>query len=154
MAPLHEPGDVIALVSTLLVLLLNVEDALLQSIRVPVLVAEDPEVLGTIQECHDTLQDLSVAVVAILYYFRVFNSYFLFSEDLGFWVKPRSTAWFTCFVIDQYDDARWVQHFRMCKSSVFRLSEMQGPYIQKQNTRYRLAILVVVRLCCTLFKLA
>jgi hypothetical protein len=78
-------------VSTLLVLLLNVEDALLQSIRVPVLVAEDPEVLGTIQECHDTLQDLSVAVVAILYYFRVFK--FVLSIFRGFGILGEASLY-------------------------------------------------------------
>jgi hypothetical protein len=55
MAPLHEPGEVLALVSTLLVLLLNIQDALQQALRFSVLDAEDPEALGTLNNCHDTL---------------------------------------------------------------------------------------------------
>jgi hypothetical protein len=42
----------------------------------------------------------------------------------------------------------------MTKASVFELSHQLRPFIQKQNTKYRLAIPVVVRVACTLLKLA
>jgi hypothetical protein len=67
-------------------------------------------------------------------------------------MKPRSTAWFTRFVIEQYEDERWVQHFRMTKSTVFRLSQLLAPHISRQSTWYRLAIPVVVQVACTLSK--
>ena len=57
-------------------------------------------------------------------------------------------------MIEEYDDERWSCMFRMTKSSVFELSNLLRPLIQKQNTRYRLAIPVVVRVACTLLKLA
>jgi hypothetical protein len=41
----------------------------------------------------------------------------------------------------------------MTKASVFELSHQLRPFIQKQNTKYRLAILVVVHVACTLLKL-
>jgi hypothetical protein len=47
-----------------------------------------------------------------------------------------------------------MQHFRMTKDTVFRLSSILSPYIRKHDTKYRLAILVVVCVACTLFKLA
>ena len=42
----------------------------------------------------------------------------------------------------------------MTKASVFELSHQLRPLIEKQNTNYRLAIPVVVRVACTLLKLA
>jgi hypothetical protein len=154
MAALQEPVEVVAFVSALLVLLLNVQEALQQAIGIHVLQSDEPEALGTVDSCHETLVDMNLAAAVSLHCFRLLNSQFLLSEDLGFWVKPRSMAWFTRFVIEQYEDERWVQHFRMTKSAVFRLSEMLAPHISRQNTRYRLAIPVVVRVACTLFKLA
>jgi hypothetical protein len=86
--------------------------------------------------------------------FRILNSQFLEFGDFGFWVKPRSTAWFSRLVIDQFDDERWVQHFRMTKAAVMGLLEMLAPHIRRQNTKDRLAIPVIIRVYCTLFKLA
>jgi 50S ribosomal subunit-associated GTPase HflX len=47
-------------VSALLALLLHIQDALHQVVGLAVLDAEDPEALGTVDTCHDTLQDLNV----------------------------------------------------------------------------------------------
>lgn len=44
-------------------------------------------------------------------------------------------------------------HVQTTKNSVFTLSELLKPSVEKRNTRYRLAIPVVVRVACTLFKL-
>jgi hypothetical protein len=154
MAPLHEPVQLVAFVSALLVLLLHVQDALQQALGFAGLDAEEADALGKIETCEETMVDLNLAVAASLHCYRIMNTQFVLPDDLDFWVKPRSTAWFTRFVIEQYDDGRWVQHFRMTKSAVFRLSEMLAPHIRRQNTRYRVAIPVVVRVACTLFKLA
>jgi hypothetical protein len=37
---------------------------------------------------------------------------------------------------------------------MFRLADMLAPHIRRHNIRYRLAIPIVVRVYCTLFKLA
>ena len=68
-------------------------------------------------------------------------------------MKLRSTTWFSWFVIEEYDNDRWSSMFRMTKASVFELSNQLRPLIQKQDTRFRLAI-PVVRVACTLLKLA
>lgn len=54
----------------------------------------------------------------------------------------------------KYDDARWVQMFRFTKRSMFSLAQLLSPSIQKQNTKYCMAVPVIVRLACTLFKLS
>jgi hypothetical protein len=41
----------------------------------------------------------------------------------------------------------------MMKRAVFSLAEMHHPQIQKRDTRYRLAIPVLVKVCYTHFKL-
>jgi hypothetical protein len=43
--------------------------------------------------------------------------------------------------------------FRMTKPAVFALSDLLKPHVEKQDTKYRLAIPVLVRVAVTLFKL-
>jgi hypothetical protein len=43
--------------------------------------------------------------------------------------------------------------FRMTKPIVFALNELLKPQVQKQDTKHHLAILVLVRVAVTLFKL-
>ncbi len=43
-------------------------------------------------------------------------SYFsnlLLSQDIGDWVKAKSTTWFSQFLMMQYDDRRWIEHFQV-----------------------------------------
>ena len=97
----------------------------------------------------DPLRIMSTAVEN----FHLCTSFNLFSDDLGYWVKPRSTTWFSRFLLSEYDDRRWIQMFRMTKHAVFALADLLAPHVQKKDTKYRLAILVVVRVACCLFKL-
>ena len=55
--------------------------------------------------------------------------------------------------MEEYDDTRWLQMFRMNKSTVFALADLLTPHVYKKDTRYRVAIPVVIRVACTLFKL-
>jgi hypothetical protein len=57
-------------------------------------------------------------------------------EDLGYWVRPRSTTWFSRFVVEEFQDDRWVQCFRMTKRVVFSLVEMLRLQIQRRDTWY------------------
>jgi hypothetical protein len=43
--------------------------------------------------------------------------------------------------------------FRMTKPAVLALSDLLGPHVKKQDTKYRLAIPILVRVALTLFKL-
>lgn len=54
----------------------------------------------------------------------------------------------------EYDDARWIAFFRMTKASVFRLFDLLHPHNQRQNIRYRYAMPPLIRVACTLLKLA
>ena len=97
----------------------------------------------------DPLADMRIA----LQNFRLCTSINLFTDDLGFWVKPRSTTWFSMFLLTEYDNTRWVQMFWMTKPAVFALTDVLQPIVQRKDTKYRLAIPVVIRVACCLFKL-
>jgi hypothetical protein len=94
------------------------------------------------------------SALAALHHVRMLSIFSVVEEDLGFWVRPRSTTWFSHFVVEEFEDDRWIQCFRMTKRAVFFLAEMLHPQIKRRDTRYRLAIPMLVRVCCTLFKLA
>jgi len=85
--------------------------------------------------------------------FRLSCSPFPVNDEVAYWVKSRSTAWFSRFLLEQYDDSRWVAMFRMPKQSVFSLADFLKTDVEKKNTKYRLAVPVLIRVACTLFKL-
>ena len=97
--------------------------------------------------------DMETVTRAALYNFRLCNVFSLLDDDLGYWVKPRSTAWFSRFLLNQYNDERWITMFHMSKPAVHSLAALWRPTVQKKDTKYRLAIPVLVRVACTLFKL-
>jgi hypothetical protein len=51
-------------------------------------------------------------------WFRVF-----FNSNLGHWVKPRFTTWFSQLFMIEYDDERWVENFQMSKSTLLQIDE-------------------------------
>ncbi|KAG0571655.1 hypothetical protein KC19_VG031300 [Ceratodon purpureus] len=96
--------------------------------------------------------DASTMFSASLSNFRLCTMLTVFNEDVCFWVRPRSTTWFSRFLLEQYDDERWVQMFRMSKRAVLALADLLWPHVHRQNTKYRLAFPVLIRVACTLFK--
>jgi hypothetical protein len=91
---------------------------------------------------------------AALFDYRLSCSLLHLSDELRWWVKPRSMAWFSYFLVRQYDRQRSIQHFRMSKESVFDLCSALKPYIERRDTRYRCAIPVEIRVIAALYKLA
>ena len=150
---LVDPSEVMAVASTVLLLLLSANRAL----DVPCLRESDDDndnsVLSMTGPCAEPSFDVDILTRAALHSFRLCNVCSLLGDDLGYWVKPRSTAWFSRFLLDQYDDERWVTMFRMTKPAVHSLATLLTPRVQKKNTKYRLSIPVLVRVACTLFKL-
>jgi hypothetical protein len=65
-------------------------------------------------------------------------------------VKPHSTTWSSQFLLNQYGEDRWIQIFRMTKPTVFAHSDLLKPHVQKHDTKYRLAILMLVRVAAAL----
>jgi hypothetical protein len=150
---LTNPADVMSFESTLLLLFLTTNQALdLPTCRETEEDAE--EHFSVIQsESFHACYDVNVVTRAALHNFRLYNISTLFDDDLDFWMKPRSTTWFSRFLMEQYDEQRWIQMFRMAKPAVFVLVDVLQPHVRRQGMKYRLTVPVIVRVACTLFKL-
>ena len=151
MAILSESVEVLAFVSSLILLLLNVHDEMQKDVALHDEVHHDEANYIVIRSIHRSMHMKYIS--SILHNFRVSNAGTLLDEDLGFWVKPRSKVWFSIFVMTVYDDERWVANFRLTKDALFRLSDVLMPYIIKQNTKFREAIPVKIRVATAIFKL-
>jgi hypothetical protein len=55
--------------------------------------------------------------------------------------------------MNQYNDPRWVKHFKVTKELVFQLTMKMKHLIEKQNTHYKCAILIGIQIACSFYKL-
>jgi hypothetical protein len=154
MAAIFEPTEVLALSSAVLLLLLNSYKALHVKDSANKIDDADGSEEDFTGENRYLLGEADCSAVVALHHVMMLSVFTIAGEDLGFWTRPRSTTWFSRFVVSEFEDDRWVQCFRMTKMAVFSLAEMLRSKIQRRDTWYRLAIPVLVRVCCTLFKLA
>jgi hypothetical protein len=53
-----------------------------------------------------------------------------------------------------YNDSRWIENFRMDKATVAEITFRLRESIAKNDTNYRMAVLVEVHICACLYKLA
>lgn len=138
------PSELMAMASTMLLLLLSAH----RSLDCPPFhdnEGDDDNSLVQMTEFpENSTVDIESVTRATLHTFRLSNVFSLLDDDLGYWVKPRSTAWFSRFLLDQYDDERWVTMFRMTKPAMHTLAAILTPTVAKKNTKYRLAIPVLV----------
>jgi hypothetical protein len=91
---------------------------------------------------------------AALYDYRLNCGLLCFEDDLWFWVKLCSTVWFGEFLMNVFDDGRWIQNFHMDKGTIAGICDRLRPHVRKQDTTYRKAVPVEVRICVCLYKLA
>jgi hypothetical protein len=86
---------------------------------------------------HDTLVDMNTVIAYVLHDFRLVHARTILDEELGFWILPRSTTWFSHFLLHEYDDRRWVQNFRFTKDIVFQMSNVLALVCARKDTKYR-----------------
>lgn len=77
---------------------------------------------------------MDIVTHAAVHQWRLWNSLTVLDNDLGYWVKPRSTTWFSRFLLQEDDDNRWIQMFRMSKRNVLSLASVLNEAIQKKDT--------------------
>jgi hypothetical protein len=82
----------------------------------------------------------------------IFNS--LFDKDLGTKAKTRSTTWYSQFFMNQYNNLRWVEHFKVTKEFAFQLTMKLKYLIEKQNIYYKCAIPIGIQIECSFNKFA
>jgi hypothetical protein len=73
--------------------------------------------------------------------------------DLGDWVKTSSMTWYSHFLMIQYDNSRWIEHFRVNRNFVSHLTIKLKHFMQK-DTKYRFVIPIGIRVACSSYKLA
>jgi hypothetical protein len=80
----------------------------------------------------DVVQKTTQVIISIaaLFDYRLSFSCLHVSDALWWWVKPRSTTWFSHFLMTVYDGPRWIDHFRMSKEIVFETCNKLRPYIE------------------------
>jgi hypothetical protein len=59
--------------------------------------------------------------IIMFYYFQLYNCLLVLSQNLGHWVKPKSTTWFSRFLLIEFNENKWIKHFRMTKKTLFRI---------------------------------
>jgi hypothetical protein len=52
------------------------------------------------------LLDMNTIIASVLHDFRLAHARTVLDNELGFWVLPRSTAWFSQFLLHEYSDDR------------------------------------------------
>jgi hypothetical protein len=77
----------------------------------------------------------------------------MLSIELGYWVKPGNTTWFSIFLLIEFEEGRSLKNFHMNKV-MFSIVDHLKPVFQIQNIKYRQSIIVEILVCCTMFKLA
>jgi hypothetical protein len=82
----------------------------------------------------------------------VYNAKYLTAE-LGHGVKPRSTTWFSIFLLIEYDNDWWLQKFHMTRGTLFDIAIQLRLLIQKHDTKYKFDILMEVRVAYAIYKL-
>jgi len=149
-----DPCNVITFTSLILALIVDANEPVpLTTAQLNPENAEDTNVLS-LQIPEAPVMDTLAMVSTALHSYRVCTGPYPYSDEISYWVKPRSTTWFSHFLLEEYDNTRWILMFRMPKNYVFALAELLKPAVQKKNTKYRLAIPVLIRVACTLFKLS
>jgi hypothetical protein len=83
------------------VLLKNVADSLVETEEVLATSAGDSRPQSRVTRVHDALVHMNTIVAAMLHDFRLGHARSILNEELGFWVLPRSTAWFSHFLLSQ-----------------------------------------------------
>jgi len=54
---------------------------------------------------------------------QMVSNFSFLGMELGHWVKPCSTTWFSIFVVTEFDDVRWKHNFHMSKyTSMFDIA--------------------------------
>jgi len=64
---------------------------------------------------HKCIHNRGNCQVSVFYNYTSWEQYNIFyqkiSQELGHWVKPQSTMWFSKFLLTKYKDDRWVENF-------------------------------------------
>jgi hypothetical protein len=101
MAGFVEPTEVLAVLSMVLLLLLNSQQALEVANSPDSDDGDSSEEDFTGEEGY-VLEGGDFSVFAIVHHVRMLSMFIVVGEDLGYWVRPRLTTWFSRFVVEEF----------------------------------------------------
>lgn len=133
MERLTSPASVVAFMAWFLSLLLQANDSVSLSATDEEEVDFEDPMSVLVQTVHAPLVDTFSLMRTAVQNYSFCSSVAVFHEDLRYWVKPRSTTWFSRFLLEQYDSSRWVSLFRMTKPAVFALAEVLRPQVEEKK---------------------
>jgi hypothetical protein len=142
-----------AFLPAVVVLLKNVADSLVESNEVLAASDDDSSSENRLRRVHKGLVDMNTIIASVLHDFRLSHARTVLDDELGYWVCPRSTAWFSQFLLHKYNDNLGVANFRFTKAVLFGLISLLAPHCERQDMKYRKAVLVRVKVACALYKL-
>ncbi len=91
----------------------------------------------------------------MLHQYKLISTFdLLFEKDLGDRVKARSTTWYSQFLMSQYSDPRWIEHFKVSKEFVFQLTMKLKHLMEKKDMHYMCVVHARICVTCSLYKLA
>ncbi|KAM6472263.1 uncharacterized protein PHA67_004530 [Liasis olivaceus] len=71
------------------------------------------------------------------------------------WVSPATSRhWWENFVLENLEDDKWIEHFRMSKGTLFEIAELLRPQLHRQRTIMREAISVEKRVAIAVWWLS
>jgi hypothetical protein len=121
-------SQAIAISSAMLLFLFNLNRALEAHTAEEVDDDYHESLFPCLAEGNHSFTEFDQTTSAAIHHMRLFSVFAIFGDDLGYWVKPRSTTWFSRFLVEQYDDDRWLTNFKMTKRVVFTLAEILKPH--------------------------
>ena len=80
---------------------------------------------------HNALVDMNTIIVFVLHGFRLAHAKIILDDELGFWILPKSIAWFYQFLLHKYNDGRWVANFSFTKIFIFCMSTLLIPHCER-----------------------
>ena len=86
-------------------ILLNAQN-ILATASIPVEALAFDEFNVDMEEGVRHMDNIHCTSIAALHSFQLCNNLLLGDHELGYWVKPRSTTWFSRFVVEEYNDDR------------------------------------------------
>ncbi len=73
----------------------------------------------------------------------------LFNQDVGDWMKAKSTTWYSYFLVSQYNDSRWTEHFES-NNFFLKLKHL----MEKKDTKYKCVVPIGIHIIYSFYKFA
>jgi hypothetical protein len=96
-------ADVEGFLPMVVVLLKKVANSMVYNSKALLDSKEDVSSATQVVRIHEALISMNTIIASILYNFKLAHARTILDEELRFWILPRSTAWFSQFLLHKYN---------------------------------------------------